>query len=231
MATTATTKPVERARPKELFIRPMVAADLEQVSAQFVKAFLREPLGGWMGVTKTEGDYIASAAIPDSVSYVVVDPRRPKGADIIAFRASKLLYKAEMEEIAATPPTDHPVPSILDHLMLTWYKESAIFRENPNAKILKFMALGVNDEYEGMGLAKELLQVSLQRAKELHCDGVMVIASAFATQHLFANRLHFDLVTQLRYEDYEFHSSNGERTHPFQGLQPEVVKVFEKKLV
>ncbi|KAG0258675.1 hypothetical protein DFQ27_004508 [Actinomortierella ambigua] len=207
----------------------MVAADLDQVSAQFVKAFLREPLGGWMGVTKTEGDYIASTAIPDKVSFVVVDTRRPKGADIIAFRASKLLYRAEMEEIAATPPTDHPVPAILDHLMLTWYKESAIFKKNPNAKILKFMALGVNDEYEGMGLAKELLQASMEKAKELQCDGVMVIATAFATQHLFANRLHFDRVTQLRYEDYEF-CGNGGRTYPFQGLQPEIVQVFEKKL-
>ncbi|KAG0229402.1 hypothetical protein BGW42_001608 [Actinomortierella wolfii] len=223
----------KKQRPQELSFRTMIPEDHNQVSALFVKVFQREPLGFHMGVQDHEGEAIATDSLKTPVSFVVTDSRRPKGRDIIAFQGNKLIDRTYLEALSKKAPPTYPVEAILDHLIVTWYRQTDIFKNKPDAKIMYYLAVAVDEEYEGLGLAKELLERSMTLTKSLDCDAVVVIASAFATQHLFANRLNFDRMVRMRYEDFEMWTDDveGERKFPFLGLrEPEFIEVYEKKL-
>lgn len=100
---------------------------------------------------------------------------------------------------------------------------------------MKFIALGVRSEYEGRGLAKALLKAAMDKAKETNCDAVMVMASAFATQHLFRDRLDFEEMGRVRYTDFTYtdkRKGSIVKEHPFPNLlQPEFLVILEKKLI
>ncbi|KAF9159992.1 hypothetical protein DFQ26_005986 [Actinomortierella ambigua] len=195
-------------RPEELSFRTMVDADFKQ----------------------DEGDEIATSSLKDPVSIVVTDSRRPEGREIVAFQGNKIIDRHYMEKLTRKPPSTCPVDAILDHMVVAWNAQTSIFKNNPNAKVMYYLAVAVEEEYEGMGLAKELLDRSMTIAKEQGCDAIVVLATAFATQHLFANRLGFDRIVQLRYEDFEMwtDSIEGERKFPFLGLaQPEFIEAYE----
>jgi N-acetylglutamate synthase-like GNAT family acetyltransferase len=114
-----------------------------------------------------------------------------------------------------------------------WLAKSTVFSNNPSAKVMKFIALGVDSGYEGKGLAKDLLKVSMDKAHEIGCDAVMVVASAFATQHLFNNRLGFELMGRVKYSEFSWvNEKTGKEERPFENLvEPEFLEIFEKKLV
>ncbi|KAF9979023.1 hypothetical protein BGZ73_007124 [Actinomortierella ambigua] len=220
MAPPTASSPVasKKQRPEELSFRTMIDSDYKQVSKLFVK---------------DEGDEIATNSLKDPISIVVTDSRRPKDQEIVAFQGNKLVNRHYLEELTKKPPPTCPVEAILDHVIVAWYSQTNIFKIKPDAKVMYYLAVAVDEEYEGLGLARELLERSMNISQELECDAVVVIASAFATQHLFANRLGFDRILQLRYEEFEMWTDGveGERKFPFLGLtQPEFIEVYEKKL-
>ncbi|KAF9954901.1 hypothetical protein BGZ70_010427 [Mortierella alpina] len=103
----------------------------------------------------------------------------------------------------------------------------------PDAKVMKFIALGVDTRYEGLGLAKTLLNVSMDKARQERCDAVVVVASAFATQHLFRNRLAFEEMGKIRYSEFVWKNpaKGGLEERPFEKLlEPEFLEIFEKRL-
>ncbi|KAG0369364.1 hypothetical protein BGX24_002439 [Mortierella sp. AD032] len=214
----------------------MTTADKQEVGALFEKTFRREPLGEYHGVEPGEGNDIANAAVKDPVSFVVEDTNLPGPHRLIAFRTS-CLYTAEnlraKADKIATEGHGDAVQAILNKMSALWLEKSTVFTNNPSAKVMKFIALGVDSEYEGKGLAKDLLQASMDKAHELGCDAVTVVASAFATQHLFANRLGFELMGRVRYCDFSWvNEETGKEERPFVNLlEPEFLEVFEKRLV
>ncbi|KAG0051253.1 hypothetical protein BGZ83_003960 [Gryganskiella cystojenkinii] len=217
-------------RPDHLVVRPMTNQDQPQVAKLFVSTFKREPLGAYHGVGIEEGIEIAKQAVEDPVSFVVEDTSLPGPEKLIAFRTSSLLNlvklqaKQKKRELENEPEDD--VQAILDYMTDLWMAKTTLFKEKPKAKVMKFIALGVESQYEGHGLAKELLNAALGKAQELECDAVVVVASAFATQHLFRNRLHFEPMGQVRYSDW----ARGSR-RPFENLhEPEFLEIFEKRL-
>ncbi|KAG0321245.1 hypothetical protein BG000_003313 [Podila horticola] len=252
MASTTPANPPTKERPKELILRPMTEADKEQVVDQYMSTFRREPMGKVLGLVRSRGEYVVMMSLQDPVSYVIEDPRRPAGSEIIAFRASKLVTAVEVESFiskskinAGTGVTTSPSPreAIVDHVLASWYLKTTIFKDKLGAKVLFFLALGCDEDYEGMGLAKELLQVSMDKARELQCDAAMVIATAMATQHLYCARFGFDRVVQVQYRTFEMPTSaaaatdeesgsgDEERTFfPFKDImEPPFIEVYEKK--
>lgn len=215
----------------------MTVQDQDEVARLFVETFQREPLGASHGVGLDEGREIAKLSVKDPVSFVVEDTSLTGPHRLVAFRTSSLLT-AEKLHAKKQPPHGQDgsesddggddVQGILSHMTDLWLNKTTVFKDKPNAKVMKFIALGVDSKYEGLGLAKELLNAALNKAKELDCDAVMVVASAFATQHLFRNRLGFEQMGQVRYSEWT-KGKNGRR--PFENLhEPEFLEVFEKRL-
>ncbi|KAF9314580.1 hypothetical protein BG003_004062 [Podila horticola] len=216
-------------RPDHLVVRLMTDADKPEVAELFASTFQREPLGAYCGVTVNEGRGVAEASMVDPVSFVVEDPTLAGPKRLIAFRTSSILTKARLstDKAATARDDDDPVQEVLGHMKDLWLTKTTVFTTNPDAKVMKFIALGVDARYEGLGLAKELLNLAMGKARETGCTAVMVIASAFATQHLFGKRLGFELMGRVRYS--EFQTKDGRR--PFENLhEPEFLEVYEKKL-
>ncbi|KAF9121911.1 hypothetical protein BGW39_010161 [Mortierella sp. 14UC] len=214
----------------------MTAADKQEVAALFEKTFRREPLGEYHGVEPGEGLGIASASVKDPVSFVIEDTTLPGPHRLVAFRTS-CIYTAENlsanTQRIATEGHGDAIQAILNKMTDLWLAKSTVFSNNPSAKVMKFMALGVDTGYEGKGLAKDLLQASMDKAQEVGCDAVTVVASAFATQHLFSNRLGFELMGRVRYSEFSWvNEKTGKEERPFENLvEPEFLEVYEKKLV
>ncbi|KAF9433952.1 hypothetical protein BGZ76_008762 [Entomortierella beljakovae] len=229
-ATTIAAKPT---RPDHLQLRLMTDNDKAEVARLFCETFRREPLGEYNGVKDDEAKSVASISVDDPVSFVVEDTLSHR---LVAFRTSCIYTAAK---IAASQkknyeegPSDS-VQAILNKMQGLWVERTTIFKSKPDAKVMKFIALGVDSKYEGLGLAKELLNAALSKSKELKCDAVMVVASAFATQHLFKNRLGFEEIARVRYSDFTWinKEKGGVEEKPFENLhEPEFLMIFEKKL-
>ncbi|KAG0039499.1 hypothetical protein BGZ82_008010 [Podila clonocystis] len=216
-------------RPDHLVVRLMTQEDKPEVAELFASTFQREPLGAYCGVTVNEGRGVAEASMADPVSFVVEDPTLTGPNRLIAFRTSSILTKARLatDKAATAGDDDDPVQEVLEHMKDLWLEKTTVFTTNPEAKVMKFIALGVDTRYEGLGLAKELLNLAMDKARETGCTAVMVVASAFATQHLFGKRLGFELMGRVRYS--EFRTKDGRR--PFENLhEPEFLEVYERKL-
>ncbi|KAF9955828.1 hypothetical protein BGZ72_003383 [Mortierella alpina] len=219
--------PAKQAQPDHLVVRPMTVKDKGEVGRLFVATFKREPLGKYQGVADSEGASIAEAAMKDPVSFVVEDTTLEGPHRIVAFRTSCLF--------ARKPNVQHhdPVQAILQHMQDLWLDNTTLFKTKPDAKVMKFIALGVDSRYEGLGLAKTLLNVSMDKAREERCDAVIVVASAFATQHLFRNRLGFEEMGKIRYSEFVWKNpaKGGLEERPFENLlEPEFLEIFEKRL-
>ncbi|KAF9998784.1 hypothetical protein BGZ79_007551 [Entomortierella chlamydospora] len=223
-------------RPDHLLLRLMTVEDKAEVAALFVNTFRREPLGEYHGVADGEGVGIAEASVVDPVSFVIEDTSLEGPHRLIAFRTSCILTAAKLAAKQKTSREEGPsdaVQAILGRIQDLWLEKTTIFKSNPDAKVMKFIALGVDSRYEGIGLAKELLSAAMSKAIEMKCDAVLVVASAFATQHLFRNRLGFEEIARLRYSDFTWNNKEkrGVEEKPFENLlQPEFLMVFEKKL-
>ncbi|GJJ71111.1 hypothetical protein EMPS_03461 [Entomortierella parvispora] len=221
-------------RPDHLVLRPMTVEDQGEVAQLFVETFQREPLGAYHGVGLPEGREIAKASVKDQVSFVVEDTSLAGPRRLVAFRTSclltaeKLHKKQPQSQDGSESEEGDDVQGILSHMTDLWLNKTTLFKEKPDAKVMKFIALGVDSRYEGLGLAKELLNAAMGKAKELDCDAVVVVASAFATQHLFRNRLGFEEMGQVRYSEWT-KGKSGRR--PFENLhEPEFLEIFEKRL-
>ncbi|KAK3816021.1 MAG: hypothetical protein J3Q66DRAFT_191475 [Benniella sp.] len=225
------------ALPDPLVLRPMTVDDQDAVAVLFCETFKREPLGAYCGVALSEGQSVASAAIQDPVSFVVEDTSLEGPQRLIAFRTSCILtaqsIAKKQREVQEEGSLD-AIQAILNHMSDLWMAKTTIFKTNPEAKVMKFIALGVDSRYEGRGVAKALLNASMDKAKELGCDAVMVVASAFATQHLFQNRLGFDEMGKIPYAEFTWidkRRGSSVEEKPFPNLrQPEFLIILEKRL-
>ncbi|KAF9102570.1 hypothetical protein BGX27_010955 [Mortierella sp. AM989] len=223
-------------RPDYLVLRPMTIEDKAEVATLFVDTFKREPLGEYHGVGGSEGEGVAEASVIDPVSFVVEDTSLEGPHRLVAFRTSCILTAANLAAKQKKNQEEGPsdaVQAILNRMQDLWLERTTIFTTNPEAKVMKFIALGVNSRYEGLGLAKELLNAAMSKATEMKCDAIVVVASAFATQHLFQNRLKFEEMARLRYSDFTWNNEKkgGVEEKPFEKLlQPEFLVLFEKKL-
>lgn len=223
-------------RPDHLVVRLMTEADRDEVARLFETTFMREPLGEYVGVSNGDGDYVAGVSVKDPVSFVIEDTTLPGPHRLVAFRTS-CLYSAEIiaakAERIAKEGYEDSIQAILNRMEELWLAKSTVFEKNPKAKVMKFIALGVDLRYEGKGLAKDLLKAAMEKAHEFGCEAVMVVASAFATQHLFSKRLGFELMGQVRYSEFSWvNGKTGKEERPFENLvKPEFLEVYEKRLV
>ncbi|KAF9979022.1 hypothetical protein BGZ73_007123 [Actinomortierella ambigua] len=225
-----TPKPI--AISQDLELRLMVPEDHDEFVAIFNRVFPREPLGQFFGIHPTEGPELAEAAVRDPISFVVVDRRKPTGQQIVAFGNSKVVTKPFLDALKAKqadPATaaTEPVQAILDHALLSWYKTTTVFDRHPQARIMKFMTLGVDEGYGGQKLGTKLLEHTMATAAAHGFEAVIVTATALETQHLFGNRLAFERKVHLRYADFELVVDGVKVAYP---SEPEYLDVYEKQL-
>ncbi|KAG0244089.1 hypothetical protein B0O80DRAFT_503279 [Mortierella sp. GBAus27b] len=237
MASTTTSSASSNTLPDPLVLRLLTKDDQEEVATLFCETFKREPLGEYCGVNPSEGVGLASAAVQDPVSFVVEDTSLEGPHKLVAFRTSCMITAQSIAEKQKKTQEEGPedaIQAILGHMMDLWAAKTTVFTSNPEARVMKFMALGVDTRYEGRGLAKALLNAAMDKAMETKCDAVVVIASAFATQHLFKNRLGFEEIAKIRYTDFSFvdkRKGSAVEEKPFPNLvQPEFLIILEKKL-
>ncbi|KAG0232179.1 hypothetical protein BGW41_001937 [Actinomortierella wolfii] len=212
---------------QDLVLRVMVHEDHDEFVAIFNKVFPREPLGKFFGVHPSEGPELAKAALQDPISYVIEDRRKPKGQQIVAFGNSKVVTKPYLEKLKASPAVTEPVEAILNHALLSWYERTTVFDKNPEARVMKFMTLGVDDGYGGQKLGTKILEQTMKTADAHKFDAVIVTATALETQHLFGNRLGFSRIVHLRYADFELVVDGRRVSYP---SDPEYLDVYEKIL-
>ncbi|KAF9902290.1 hypothetical protein EC991_005057 [Linnemannia zychae] len=231
---TRSSKPTP-ALPDHLVLRLMTEQDQYEVAKLFASTFKREPMCAYLcrGVEDELSMGIAKGAIRDPVSHVVEDNTLPETENMVGFLAAYLLTLSQIQalkqkrELVGEPEDD--VQGILNHMIDIWVDKTTLFKEKPEAKVLVIDAAGVDDRYGGYGLGQMLLSASMSKAREVRCDAVITIATAFASQHVFKNNWHFEPMAQVRYADWTRVDGNSRR--PFENLhKPEFLVLFEKKV-
>ncbi|CDW56582.1 putative atp synthase f1 delta subunit [Trichuris trichiura] len=153
----------------------------------------REPLYDALGTTKERDrpgvTSLVDVTLRDSVSLFF----RDKGGKIAACVLNSLVT-VESGSISSFLNTvkDHLDPSVLANA--NFYMEVTL--------------LSVSPKSTGRGLAKKLIEASLERAKQLQCAFVLAVATGFKSQTLFA-KCGFECAYAVPYKDYL--DSNGKQ--------------------
>jgi len=68
-------------------------------------------------------------------------------------------------------------------------------------KYMKFLMVSVHPKYQRRGIAKKLIELSMDMAKNSDCDYIVVAATAFNSQQLF-KKLQFDTLRTIDHKDF-----------------------------
>ncbi len=66
--------------------------------------------------------------------------------------------------------------------------------------IFEGMVLGVSRKARGMGLGKEMAQMSIAIARELHCEAYFVCVSGIYSQKIYRD-MNFTVMKEVSYDD------------------------------
>ncbi|RWS00342.1 hypothetical protein B4U79_16888 [Dinothrombium tinctorium] len=209
-------------------IRQFTPDDIEEVAFLSAKTFTeKEATAKAIGATFDEYYREASkkaceVCAKEPLSFVCVDDSLPNGQKIIGFRLCKTF--------SIDPPNSSESKiAIISHFMIDiakkWLQKHPEYAENKEKqrKVLSFLGLVVKTGYEGLNIATDLCLTALKHAKTLGYQYAVTVSTAEASQHLFANKLHFKEYYSVDFDDYEL---NGEK--PFYGVKkPKSIKCYE----
>jgi GNAT superfamily N-acetyltransferase len=220
--------------PKNYHIRIIRQEDVEQVANIFYETFPKyEPCCKVTGVIPKERCIeIAQSSLSDGISLVMEDLNIADSKNRIV--GCRLAHNFEPKTITAEEE-QHPIGGLINILQRQWMdlrtdlvltEEESVNRHKPITKIFYFRILVIKQEYHDKGLAKELLNAALELAKFRGYDIVIAVVTATKTQHLFKNRLNFNLTGRLRYKDFLW---KGKK--PYESItDPEYAEFYEKNL-
>lgn len=125
--------------------------------------------------------------ISDGVSVIAIDPENDN--KMIGFGLAHTVTrenvpaKLNYEDYAKTFPATHAcIMDLFDDLM--WPGD--IFERYPgDSKIFDIFAVATHQNYRGKGLAKKLVEQSLEVARMVKCDSTIVLATNDITRHIF----------------------------------------------
>jgi len=131
-------------------------------------------------------------------SHVAVDIQNK----VIGFRLSRILNLENYhpkdsiyENLFAGPVRDY-----IDDLSKDWSK-LLIDKNNRLCKIvLQFVALAVDPEFGGKGVAVQMCEANLEMAQKLGCEYCLVVGSNWMAQRVF-EKLGFETVNSVKYAD------------------------------
>ncbi|PAV61427.1 hypothetical protein WR25_01767 [Diploscapter pachys] len=92
-------------------------------------------------------------------------------------------YKDYAKMIASGPYPQHVANQLW--AFITTAEENLPIMIPENSLIIKLDILCVRKDFQGRGIAKKLVQMTLQKAEDLHCNYVCTVGSAVASQGIF----------------------------------------------
>lgn len=217
------------ATSSDIQLRNMEASDLDGAVDILNEAFCqREPLTVCLGIPPekdvVETRAICQQAVSDGLSVVAVDTECNK---IIGVATSSILDPSNMS--LPDIPEDilllyRPIYSIIGKLQEVFLNSPA-FQNNPDAKVVSAMKLGVHPNYTGMGLGTKLRQATTELAQRKGYHFATAAASSPGSQRLY-QKLGFEVLDGLKYCDFEL---DGKR--PFDSVTAcPSMKFYYKKL-
>uniref|UniRef100_A0A5S6QZ69 N-acetyltransferase domain-containing protein n=1 Tax=Trichuris muris TaxID=70415 RepID=A0A5S6QZ69_TRIMR len=187
----------------------------------------REPLHDALGTAKErDRPGVVSQvdiALRDSVSFFF----RDKGGKIAACVLNSLVTvdngSSEPQERLTYSPTLLKISNFLSIV-----KERVDPTLVSNASFyMEMMQLSVSPKSTGRGLAKKLIEASLERAKQLQCAFVLAVATGYKSQALFA-KCRFESVHTLAYKDYL--DNDGKPVFQCRNSEDESAKLMLRRL-
>lgn len=134
------------------------------------------------------------------VSFVVFNERN----EIIGCRLNTIYEKNINHyqlDISLYPTGPKRIVQLLDNLTEGFEKLLPYF-----TKIMKFVTVSVRHDYQRRGIAERLVNLSMEKARSLNCDHIMVTATAIRSQKMF-EKLGFKAIKEISYD--EFLDENG----------------------
>ncbi|KFD53108.1 hypothetical protein M514_17217 [Trichuris suis] len=187
----------------------------------------REPLYDALGTTKERDrpgvTSLVDVALRESVSFFF----RDKGGKIAACVLNSLVTvehgSVEPQQRLTYSPTFLKISSFLsivkDHLDPSILANANFYME--------VTLLSVSPKSTGRGLAKKLIEASLERAKQLQCAFVLAVATGFKSQTLFA-KCGFESVYTVPYKDYL--DSSGKQLFECRNSEDESAKLMLRRV-
>ncbi|ORX81099.1 hypothetical protein K493DRAFT_389626 [Basidiobolus meristosporus CBS 931.73] len=111
---------------------------------------------------------------------------------------------------------EDPVSALLygsEHTFLAQHYPDVLVSPQEASKFAYFSAAAVHSDYEGIGLCRKLANEVLLAAKLSGYKKIWVHCSALGTQHLFLNRLGFEVKFKVNYDDFKWRG-----VRPYAGL-------------
>ncbi|RWS01286.1 hypothetical protein B4U79_16749 [Dinothrombium tinctorium] len=215
--------------------------DLEKVIALFADTFSRfEPLSKHLGQDRaTFLPFAKSAAkrcTKESLSFVCEDIS--DGDRLVGFILNETFDASETNTHSSNEnEIDHcesddendcddnnQIKSLLKQLDRQWQLQNQELVETE--RIFHIAAVGVDSDYNNLGIASKLILASLNHAKATGYRVVIVEATAIATQKIFEKKYGFKAVVKQIYDEFTYNGKNV-----FKGLNdPPYCILFEKYL-
>ncbi|XP_076033701.1 arylalkylamine N-acetyltransferase-like 2 [Oratosquilla oratoria] len=167
--------------------------------------FTREPTTVGLHLTSEDHRNWVNVAIKTwatcGASYLCRD--KANGNKIVGCRLSKFVSRDDGLTFGGHDTQGNEKLDIFFHILCELEACQNFFETENVDKIMEFVAVGVDENYGGKGIATKLIQLSMQKGKELGAQLVTVQATNFISQKIFIN-LGFEVKYVLDYATYEF---------------------------
>lgn len=208
---------------KDVVIRNMSEEDVSSVIYLAAKVFAtKEPMCRHLNIAIEEMVPFCREFVAEVVPFSCVAEDKST-SKMVGFRLCDPV-KDDGDDAMALDGKMRIVFAVLNELEKRWLQQSS--DSKTTGKTLKLLMMGVEEEYEGLGLATRMVSFTLERAKDSGFKKVVVQASAAATQHIFIQKYGFKQISAIKYADFEY-----EGCRPFETLQvPSTCVILEKEL-
>ncbi|KHJ41237.1 acetyltransferase, GNAT family [Trichuris suis] len=181
--------------------------DKEDVVNFLLSDFLHEePLSMTLKATQQEArpffDQLIRACLPSDASYLI----RGKSDQIVAMLINKIASLNDDDtydkiDVPASEPKFSKLADLLNHMAQYMVEHREQFTLPVKRDYLEMEILSVHRNSIGQGLAKKLVDASVELAKNRGCAFATAVATNIASQQLFS-KLGFETLYTLMHKDY-----------------------------
>lgn len=204
----------------------------KQAIVEYLLEYFRidEPIGRAVNMTKDEArpffNELVGEGLKEPISFLALNEKD----EIVGCRLNEIvdLHAADKNHHASDsgnlPYSVKAIANFLDILT----KDVEKLLPPDTKRIMKFIAVSVHPAYRRRGIAKELIERSMQLAIDRQCDYVCVAASAKGSQQLFDKKLGYQLLRTIPHSEYRDPATNQQIFNCDDGT--DCGKFFAKKL-
>lgn len=200
--------------------------DLERAIACMVDVFPSgEPLAQVLGITKEEfypfAEIVGKIAVKEEISHIAKDVET---GEAVGFIISEDLVRETNKEspfLENNFKTFYPIMELLENLETQYMKS----REIKKRQVIHCFMVGVRENYRNRNIAKTLLDINLQEAKQKNFSIAICEATGIISQHNAA-KMGFKEIVEIAYKDYTY---QGQKV--FERIEPHTRCVLMEKVL